>query len=80
MKIYKYTCVGDSNTAVRFAFFKDDFEKEIQEHEDSGFDVSEDEIEEIELKIPNEYSKEMAKFITAMSFDFDIGHYTRIKN
>ena len=80
MKIYKYTCVGDTNTAVRFAFFKDEFEEEIQENEDSGFDISEDDIEEIELKIPNEYSKEIAKFIIAMNYTFDIGHYTRIKN
>ena len=45
MKIYKYTCVGDTNTAVRFAFVKDEFEEEMQENEDSGFDISEDEIE-----------------------------------
>ena len=80
MKIYKYTCVGDTNTAVRFAFFKDEFEKEIQENEDSGFDISEDEIEEIEIDIPVEYSKEIAKLITAINYDFDIGHYTEIKN
>ena len=40
MKIYKYTCVGDSSTAVRFAFFKDDFEKEIQEHKNLTFSLS----------------------------------------
>ena len=80
MKIYKYTCVGDSSTSVRFAFFKDDFEEEMKDHEDNGFDISEDEIEEIEIDIPVKYSKEIAKFITAIDYDFDIGHYTKIKN
>ena len=80
MKIYRYTCVGDSSTAVRFAFFKDDFEEEMKENEENDFDISEDEIEEIEINIPNKYSKEIAKFITAIDYEFDIGHYTRIKN
>ena len=80
MKIYKYTCVGDTSTSVIFAFFKDEFEEEMKENEDSGFDISEDDIEEIEIDIPVNYSKEIAKFITAIDYEFDIGHYTEIKN
>ena len=80
MKIYKYTCVGDSSTSVQFAFFKDEFEEEMKENEESDFDISEDEIEEIEIDIPVKYSKEIAKFITAINYEFDIGHYTTIKN
>ena len=80
MKIYKYTCVGDTSTSVRFAFFKDEFEEEMKENEYSGFDISEDDIEEIEIDIPVNYSKEIAKLITAIDYEFDIGHYTKIKN
>jgi hypothetical protein len=80
MKIYKYTCVGDSSTSVQFAFVKDEFEEEMKENEKSDFDISEDEIAEIEIDIPVKYSKEIAKFITAINYEFDIGHYTKIKN
>ena len=59
---------------------KKEWKEKMKENEDSGFDISEDDIEEIEIDIPVNYSKEIAKFITAIDYEFDIGHYTEIKN
>ena len=50
LKIYKYTCRGDSNTSVSFSTTNKDFKEEIKENEKKGFDVSEDTIETIKYK------------------------------
>jgi hypothetical protein len=68
-EIYKFTCVGDSSTGVKFSTSKKEFEREIQDNIDSGFDVSMDKIKLIKADSTEELCEKL-------EYSFDIGNYS----